>query len=100
MPRDLAHEEAAHWTPAMRQAILRLYRSARNIADEWTTELSRLPEHGLVFWGDDDPFVPVETAERFCKSTGVPLYRNGNTGHWSVVEKASEFADLLRGHWQ
>ena len=100
MPHNLAQHETRHWTPAMRKSILRLYRSARHIADEWTRDLNKLPERGLVFWGDDDPFVPVDTAERFCAETGVPLYRNANTGHWSVVEKAPEFASLLKSHWE
>lgn len=99
LPRELAKEEASHWTPDMRRAILRLYRSARNVADEWTKDLERLPDRGLVFWGDDDPFVPVETAERFCKHLNVPLHRNASTGHWSIVERADRFAELLRSHW-
>lgn len=99
LPEELACHEASHWTPDMRRAILKLYRSARHVGREWTSDLERLPGRGLVFWGEDDPFVPVETAERFAKSTGTPLHRIGNTGHWSVVEKAGEFANLLRTHW-
>ncbi|WP_169712634.1 alpha/beta fold hydrolase [Henriciella aquimarina] len=99
MPEALAREEATHWTPDMRKAILRLYRSARHVSREWTQDLDRLPDRGLVFWGDDDPFVPVETAERFCRTTGAPLHRNANTGHWSVVERADAFARLLRDLW-
>mgnify|MGYP002815019115 CR=1 FL=1 len=57
--------------------------------------LGRLPQQGLVFWGDDDPFVPPETAERFCRITNTPLYRNADTGHWSIVEKADTFAALF-----
>lgn len=99
LPDDLAWEEARHWTPEMRRAILKLYRSARHLSREWTDDLNRLPSRGMVFWGDDDPFVPVATAERFCKAVDVPLHRNGNTGHWSIVEQAGKFAGLLRGHW-
>ncbi|RIJ26343.1 alpha/beta hydrolase [Henriciella barbarensis] len=100
MPQALARHEADHWSPHMRKSILRLYRSAKNIAEEWTPDLDKLPERGLVFWGDDDPFVPVETAQRFCATTGIPLHRNANTGHWSVVEKAAAFAKLLKAHWK
>ncbi|MCZ4299453.1 alpha/beta fold hydrolase [Henriciella marina] len=100
MPQPLARHEANQWSPHMRRSILRLYRSAKNIAEEWTRNLDKLPERGLVFWGDDDPFVPVETAQRFCATTGTPLHRNANTGHWSVVEKAPEFAALLKDLWK
>ncbi|WP_300376851.1 alpha/beta fold hydrolase [Henriciella sp.] len=99
LPAGLAREEASHWTPDMRRAILRLYRSARHVADEWTRDLERLPDRGMVFWGDDDPFVPVGTAERFCQRLNVPLHRNADTGHWSIVEKAGRFAELLKSHW-
>lgn len=67
LPEALAETEASHWSPGMRRAILRLYRSAKHITGEWTGDLDRLPEKGMVFWGDDDPFVPVETAERFAR---------------------------------
>lgn len=100
MPAALARHEADQWSPHMRKAILQLYRSARDIAEEWTGDLHKLPDNGLVFWGDDDPFVPVETAERFCAETKTTLHRNANTGHWSVVEKAPEFAKLLKAHWK
>ncbi|MEM5517034.1 alpha/beta hydrolase [Henriciella sp. AS95] len=100
LPATLARKEASHWTPHMRKAILKLYRSAKTVASEWSQGLDKLPERGMVFWGDDDPFVPVETAERFCAETGVPLHRNANTGHWSVVERAEEFATLLKTHWR
>ncbi|RIJ33255.1 alpha/beta fold hydrolase [Henriciella algicola] len=100
MPEALARHEADHWSPHMRKAILQLYRSAKNIAEEWTGDLHKLPGRGLVFWGDDDPFVPVEAAERFCAETNTPLHRNASTGHWSVVEKAPEFAALLQAHWK
>jgi pimeloyl-ACP methyl ester carboxylesterase len=99
MPEALAREEVSHWTPEMRKAILKLYRSARNAAEEWTQDMDRLPQRGMVFWGDDDPFVPVETAERFTEALGVPLHRHADTGHWSVVEKADQLAEKLRGHW-
>ena len=99
MPEDLAKEEASHWDRRMRRSILKLYRSARTIAQEWPQDLHKLPARGLVFWGDDDPFVPVETAERFCREVEVPLHRKASTGHWSVVEQADAFAALLKAHW-
>lgn len=99
VPREIGEIEAQHWDRSMKSSILKLYRSAKHVAPEWAKDLARLPDRGMVFWGDDDPFVSVETAERFCQQTKVPLHRLGNTGHWSVVERAGEFASLLRSHW-
>lgn len=99
MPATLARKEASHWTRHMRRSILKLYRSAKQVSTEWTGDLDRLPDRGMVFWGDDDPYVGVEIAERFCSRLGVPLHRNANTGHWSVVQQADRFAELLKAHW-
>lgn len=99
LPEVLAWEEARHWNKDMRQAILALYRSARKIADTWAMELDTLPARGMVFWGDDDPFVPVEAAIRFCEEADIPLHRNADTGHWSIVQRAGRFAKLLHAHW-
>ncbi|WP_084418379.1 alpha/beta fold hydrolase [Henriciella litoralis] len=99
MPAAMAKHETAHWSPDMRKAILRLYRSARNVSSEWTDELDRLPSRALVFWGDDDPFVPTETAERFCSRLRIPLHRNSKTGHWSIVERADHLSNLLKALW-
>lgn len=99
LPEALAKEEASHWNRTMRQSILALYRSAKDITETWTDKLDQLPRQGLIFWGDDDPFVPVETAERFAERTGIPLYRQANTGHWSIVERADTLAGHLRTLW-
>lgn len=99
LPATLARKEASYWTPHMRRAILKLYRSAKNAAYEWSKDLDRLPRNGLVFWGDKDPFVPVATAEKFCAETGIPLHRHADAGHWSIVEKADQFAALLKHLW-
>lgn len=97
LPADMASLEAAHWSPHMRRAILKLYRSAKTAGADWWADLTSLPsETGLVFWGDDDPYVPVWVAESFCEHTGAPLMRQANTGHWSVVQRADILADTLR----
>ena len=99
MPAEMAAKEASHWNRTMRSSILKLYRSARHAGDEWWDELENLPKQGLVFWGEDDPFVPLWVAEKFCDHTGADLIRQPKTGHWSVVERAEELAQALQTHW-
>lgn len=99
IPADLASTEASHWSPGMRKAILRLYRSAKTAGSDWWADTKALPERGLVFWGVDDPYVPVEIAEKFCAATGTPLQKQADTGHWSIVERADTLAEALKTHW-
>lgn len=99
IPADLAAREAGHWSPHMRKAILALYRSAKTAGTEWWPDLSHLPEKGLVFWGQDDPYVPVWVAEKFSAHTGTELSLQADTGHWSVIQRADVLADALRKLW-
>ncbi len=99
LPADLASREASHWTSHMRNSILKLYRSARTAGTDWSAEVSNLPARGLVFWGEDDPYVPTWVAEKFCAHTGATLERQSQTGHWSVVERADALAQRLKQLW-
>lgn len=99
MPADLAATEAQHVDKTMRQAILRLYRSAVHVGAEWGSDLRALPKRGLVWWGADDPFVDLATAERFCARWGVPLTVERGAGHWACAERPEAFAAALRTHW-
>jgi pimeloyl-ACP methyl ester carboxylesterase len=99
MPADMAKVEAAYIDKDMKRAILALYRSAKNMADEWGNNLSNLPEKGLVIWGETDPFVTIETARRFCDRTGMPLHIEKNAGHWAIAERARSIAMQLQDFW-
>ena len=99
LPADMASYEASYWSPQMRTVILKLYRSAKNASQDWWPEIHNLPAAGLVFWGEDDPYVPVWVAEKFCAEIGVPLARQTETGHWSIVERADQLAADLTAFW-
>lgn len=99
IPADLAAKEASHWSQHMRKSILRLYRSARMVGDEWWEATQRLPRRGMVFWGEDDAYVPNWVAEKFCAQTGAALELQAGTGHWSVIERADVLAGMLKTHW-
>lgn len=99
IPADLASKEASHWSSHMKKSILRLYRSAKTAGADWWPETQNLPERGMVFWGVDDPYVPVEIADKFCAATGAKLLKQENTGHWSIIERADVLAGALKQHW-
>ena len=99
IPADLASHEASQWSPHMKKSILRLYRSAKTAGIDWWPEVRNVPKRGLVFWGVDDPCVPVSIAEKFCAETGAQLIKQEKTGHWSVIERAGKLAETLKQHW-
>ena len=99
IPADLASKEASHWSPHMKRAILNLYRSAKTAGTEWWPDTQNLPDRGLVFWGADDPYVPLDIAEKFCAATGTDLLKQEKTGHWSIVERADTLAAALNKLW-
>lgn len=101
MPASLAREEVGHIDRAMRQSILKLYRSALglNFRGAWVDDLAHLPRRGQLFWGETDPFVDISVAERFSRMWGTPLHVARGAGHWACHERAEEFAGLLAAHW-
>ena len=99
IPADLASKEASHWSSHMKKSILRLYRSAKTAGTDWWPETENLPDQGMVFWGVDDPYVPVEIADKFREATGAKLLKQEKTGHWSIIERADILADALKQHW-
>lgn len=101
LPVDLARHEADAFDATMRASILTLYRSAVGLRFKgaWVEDLARLPERGLVVWGERDPYVPLETADRFCARWSVPLHVEWGAGHWAPVERARPVAERLSAHW-
>ena len=99
LPTDLAKHEANAFDPVMKKAILKLYRSAKNAASEWSTGFDDLKLPGLVFWGEQDPYVPTWVGEAFAERTGATLKKFPDAAHWSVIEKSEELATALQTLW-
>lgn len=103
VPADIAHEEAAQWAMAdKRRAILTLYRSANGLRfdDAWINDIPKLPKNGALIWGEDDPYVGLDVAERFIRLSDVPLFRIEKAGHWAIAERPFEVATFLKKFWQ
>ncbi|MFC7644741.1 hypothetical protein ACFQX6_31670 [Streptosporangium lutulentum] len=54
----------------MRDSVLRLYRSAVRMGEEWEPGLAKMIAPGLVFWGSRDPACPVEFAASWAGPSG------------------------------
>ena len=101
VPGDMAEREAAKITPEMRACISSIYRSSDpQLARKWEEELDQLPEHGLLVFGDRDPYVPISAAQKFAEHWNAGLHIEAGAGHWAIVERPGEIANVLRSFWQ
>ena len=88
--RPGAQETFASIFPAPRQKML----DSLTLPED---ALRALPHQALLVHGRDDQVVPVHTSERLNQL--IPnsnLHIFGKCGHWSQIEKADEFADLVQ----
>ncbi|MEM9668427.1 MAG: alpha/beta hydrolase [Pseudomonadota bacterium] len=98
VPKDLAATEASHWNALMKKSILSLYRSAKTAAYEWAADLDKLPEKGLVIFGENDPFISADIARQFATDRDVPIHVEPDTGHWVLAEVPDRVATLISEH--
>jgi pimeloyl-ACP methyl ester carboxylesterase len=99
VPRDIAVDVAASADARMKNAMLRLYRSATKLGDEWHEGVDGITRPGLVLWGRDDPFVAVGFAERLARRVNAELLVFDNCGHWWPSQRPVEAAQALERFW-
>jgi pimeloyl-ACP methyl ester carboxylesterase len=97
--RENAVAVAAHVDDTMKDSILKLYRSAINVNEEWHDGVDAIKVPGLVIWAADDPYVPREIGERLAKRTGARLAMFPDSGHWWPTTKPAEVAQELERLW-
>lgn len=96
---EIARPIAERIDEQMKTAILALYRSAIDVAKEWTP-LAATAAPGLVLWGADDPFVGPDFGKRLAERTDAKFSAFPECGHWWPLQRPQETADLLEKHWQ
>jgi pimeloyl-ACP methyl ester carboxylesterase len=92
-----AREVAAHIDDTMKDCILRLYRSGRDVFREWGPELGRVTAPGLVLWGAGDAYAAPMYAERIGEVTGARVVIL-SCGHWWQVEQPEAAARAILGY--
>jgi pimeloyl-ACP methyl ester carboxylesterase len=83
----------------MRDAILRLYRSAVTVGKEWQPTVERNQRPALVLWATDDAFVPADPfAHRLAARVGADLVLIPG-GHWALFERPDDTVRALEAFW-
>jgi pimeloyl-ACP methyl ester carboxylesterase len=100
VPAEDARAAAGHLDDTMKRCILRLYRSAVSVGEQWGPDLARVASPGLVLWGDRDPYAAPTWGERLARRTGAPLVSFPGCSHWWPLERPAEVAALLTRHWE
>jgi pimeloyl-ACP methyl ester carboxylesterase len=99
VPEELAREFAARVDDRMKAAILPLYRSAVNVWKEWSPDVDGVDRPGLVIWGKDDPFGPMDLAQRMAKRAHAEFEAFEGCSHWWPASRATETAAALEAFW-
>jgi len=100
VPPDDAREAAAHVDDTMKRCILRLYRSAIKVGEEWGPDLGKLSAPGLILWGELDPYAAPRWGERLAARTNARFVALPGCSHWWPLERPADVAVLLTKHWE
>ena len=99
VPAGVAPSMASRVDERMKLVILRLYRSAIHVGQEWQPELAKVTSPGLVFWGEQDEACPIRFAEELAQDTHAARTLKLDCGHWTPLQKPKEVAEALTAHW-
>ena len=98
VPREAALEAVRHVDATMKDAILRLYRSAVRVGAEWQGDVERVTRPALVIWAKNDPYVTPRFGERLAARVRGELVML-DSGHWWPAERPAEVAAALERFW-
>lgn len=100
LTRDQAARAARHIDRTMKDCILKLYRSATKVFDDWGADLQKVTAPGMVIFGAEDPYVQPKFAYRLGEHVRarrvVVLDR---CGHWWESQRPDVVAAELKQFW-
>jgi pimeloyl-ACP methyl ester carboxylesterase len=89
---------AARIDDGMKLSILKLYRSATQIGEDWDPGERGRERPGLIFWGRDDQFGKPKRGEDAASAANA-RFEILDGGHWAIFQHAPLTARLLETHW-
>ena len=102
MRRGIAEKVSAALDGETARCILALYRSAAQpaMAELGARFVSASPANGLVILAENDHFAgPAGAHREVATAVGAAVAEIKGAGHWWMIEKPAEAADILVAHW-
>ena len=99
VPRPYAERAVARLDERMKDAILKLYRSAIDVSPRWAPDLDAIRCPALVVWPSDDPFVEHRFGVRLAERIGATLL-TVDGGHWWPLAQPEQVAAALERLWK
>ena len=102
LPQPVADESWPHFDQGTQRAILQLYRtSPEDALARAGLDLGRIDCPALVVWGDRDPYLPHEFADRYATALGgeAEILHLPEAGHWpwldrpDVIDRVASFLE-------
>jgi pimeloyl-ACP methyl ester carboxylesterase len=95
---EAARAVASRIDDTMKDCILKLYRSAKDVSHDWPP-LEGDYGPGLSIWGAEDPYSSPEFGRKIAQRTGARSVTLEGCKHWWPVERPKEVAALLEELW-
>jgi pimeloyl-ACP methyl ester carboxylesterase len=99
LSREYASAAVDRVDERMKDAILRLYRSAIDVSPRWAPDLDAIRCPALVVWPVDDPFVDRRFGVRLAERLHAELLEVDG-GHWWPATHPAEVAAALERLWR
>lgn len=96
--RAYATDAVARIDEQLKDAILRLYRSAVDVSARWEPDLGAVRCPALVVWPTDDPFVDRRFGARLAERLHATLLEVDG-GHWWPLNHPARVAAALENLW-
>jgi pimeloyl-ACP methyl ester carboxylesterase len=90
---------ASHVDERMKDCILKLYRSAVHVGEEWQPGLAHMYVPTLIYWGRRDRECPVNLAHQMANSIPAVRLIELDCGHWVPLAMPRELAANLQQFW-
>jgi pimeloyl-ACP methyl ester carboxylesterase len=99
VPRDRAATVAGWLDGTMGESMLALYRSAIDIAREWSTAADNIQRPGLAIIATADPWGNEELVRRVAETGGAQTLELDGLGHWWMLQNPRLGARALEDFW-
>ena len=99
VPREDAESSVRFFDDTMKDCILKLYRSAKDVGTEWRPDLKNITCPSLIVWGYEDAFLPHRFADRLGEATASEAVVKFRANHWVPLERPADLARELEALW-